>query len=563
MSDDSNTSPSEEARPDVHRAVSSKQSRLSPIWIVPIVALFIGLWLAYDSYNRIGPRITLTMPNAEGIEAGKTMIKTLNVDIGQVEQVKLSDDLTHTLIIARINPDAEAMLVEDSRFWVVKPRIGREGISGLGTVLSGAYIQLAPGQSTEPQREFAVLEQPPSSLLYADGVRIMLESDLGKALRPGDPVTYKNHVVGRVESTEFVTETRKMRHQLIIETPYDSLVTESTRFWSATGIDLRLDADGFRVNVAALESLLTGGVTFGLLEGLPPGKPVDDSSVFTLYANEESARQGAYNKYLEYVLMVDGTVRGLRKGAPVEFRGLRIGTVHAVPWRFMSRQSYAIPVLIRIEPQRLLAGDPVDLKEWSERIERMTQAGMRASLKSGNLLTGAVFVDLSFQRDITEPYEPTTFEGRPVLPTVSTGLAQIEQQVADLLEKLNNLQVEPLLSSVDNTMSSTQDMLNNVGELTQSLQSLTRSLESMLEDPQTREIPQNINDTLKELQQIMQGLTPDSGVYQEMTRTLQRLEKLMRDLQPVARTLGEQPNALIFERRIDADPQPRAPRNQE
>ncbi|HAD32128.1 MAG TPA: intermembrane transport protein PqiB, partial [Methylophaga sp.] len=448
---------------DQHRAKSGRQSRLSPIWIVPIVAVMIGLWLIYDNYSRIGPRITLTMSNAEGIEAGKTMIKTRNVDIGQVEQVRLSEDLTHTLIIARINPEAEPMLVDDSRFWVVKPRIGREGISGLNTVLSGAYIQLQPGESKIEQREFEVLEQPPISTLGVQGLRINLISQLGNSLRVGDPVTYQGFNVGRVESAEFDSEKREMRHQLFIESPYDVLVTEGTRFWSASGVDLKLDSEGFKINIASLEALLGGGVTFGVLEDLPVGSPAPPDSIFTLYGDEESARQEAYTQYLEYVLLIEDTVRGLSKGAPVEFRGIRIGTVSSVPWKFTSpernaQSGFAIPVLIRLEPQRLGGSEKVDIKDWAARFDRMLNAGLRATLKSGNLLTGSLFVDLNFQRDDTYEFVARTFEGHQVLPTSSTGLAQIELKVSNLLDKLNQLEVEPILTGMDRNLESSETM---------------------------------------------------------------------------------------------------------
>src|SRR5690606_29304446 len=313
-------------------------------------------------------------------------------------------------------------LVNDTRFWVVKPRIGREGISGLNTVLSGAYIQLQPGQSSIEQREFEVLEQPPLSTQGAQGLRIKLISQLGNSLRVGDPVTYQGYNVGRVESAEFDSESREMHHQLFIESPYDVLVTDSTRFWSASGIDLKLDSEGFKVNIASLEALLGGGVTFGVLEDLPLGTPAETDSTFTLYGDEESARQGAFNHYLEYVLLVEDTVRGLSKGAPVEFRGIRLGTVVSVPWHFTSpersaERGFAIPVLIRIEPQRLGGDEPITLEEWEARLDRMLNAGLKASLKSGNLLTGALFVDLNFQSGSNVDYVPQTFENLPVLPT--------------------------------------------------------------------------------------------------------------------------------------------------
>lgn len=542
---------------DLSRATAVKASRFSPIWIIPIVALLIGIGLIIDNYRNTGPLITLKMANAEGIEAGKTKIKTRNVDIGQVEEVKLSEDLSHTLIMARINTDAVSTLVEDTRFWVVKPRISREGITGFGTVLSGAYIQMQPGNSEEEQRSFDVLEQPPISL-DGKGIRIKLISQLGNSLRTGDPVTYQGFTVGRVETAEFDKESRQVNHQLFIEEPYDVLISPSTRFWSAKGIHLDLSSEGFEVNIASLEALVSGGVTFGELADLPSTEAVDDTErVYQLFPDEDAARQGLYNDYIEYVLLVEDTVRGLSAGAPVEFRGIRVGTVRKVPWRFTSperpiRERFAIPVLIRIEPQRLGGNEKVVLDEWRERLSRMVDNGLRASLKSGNLLTGALFVDLNFQRDLAGEYKQETFEGRKVIPTTPTGLAQIEQKISSLLDKLNALQIEPVIKGMDDSVQQSEQLLREIGDL-------TNSVNQLVSDPQTQSVPKNINDTLNSLQDAIQGLSPDSQAYQELNRTMQRLEKLMRDLQPIAQTLGEQPNALIFNSPPTNDPQPPAP----
>ena len=340
---------------DNNKAKTSRQTRLSPIWVVPIVAIAIGLWLVYDNYASRGTLVTLTMESAEGIEAGNTLIRSRNVEIGRVQSVRLSDDLSHAVLTARIQPEVEAMLREDTRFWVVKPRIGREGISGLGTVLSGAYIQLEPGTAEAPRRKFPVSDIPPVAPAGQAGLRLSLTSQLGNSLRVGDPVSYQGYTVGRIEENSFEPLSRTMQHQVFIEEPYTDLVTDSTRFWTSSGIDFRLDADGVRVNVESLEALLGGGVTFGVPEDLPMGQPVEANTSFTLYADENAAREGTFNRYLEYVLLVDETVRGLSKGAPVEFRGVRLGTVAAVPWNFTapqpdSRARFAIPVLIRLEP---------------------------------------------------------------------------------------------------------------------------------------------------------------------------------------------------------------------
>lgn len=544
-----------------HKAQRRRQMRLSPIWIVPLVAALIGLWLAYDNYLQRGTQITLVMDNAEGIEAGNTLIKTRNVEIGQVEHVGLSEDLLSTEITARITPQAESMLVEDSRFWVVKPRIGREGISGLGTVLSGAYIQLQPGPSETPRRYFEVLDQPPVASQDAEGIRVNLVSQLGNSLRVGDPVTYQGYTVGRVEAIEFDADNRRMHQRLFIESPYDVLVTESTRFWPASGIDLRLDSEGVRVNVESLEALLGGGVTFGVPEDVPLGPMIEPESTFTLYADEESARQGSFSRHLEYALLIDHSVRGLSRGAPVEFRGVRIGTVASVPWNFYSpqpegRRGYAIPVLIRIEPQRLASANDngdIDLDAWEMRFERMFELGLRASLKSGSLLTGAMYVDLDFHRDLRDDYVSNIFEERRVFPSTSSGFAHIEAQVSSLLDKLNSLEVEPILSSLERNLAHSEAMLDEV-------RSLTSAFQAIVDDPATRELPDNLNRSLIELRETLTGLSPESAAYRELTSAMQRLERLMRDLQPAARTLSEQPSALIFDRRTGDDPEPRAPR---
>jgi len=543
---------------DHHRAAPTPQKRLSPVWIVPFVALLIGAWLVYDNYSSRGPQITLNLPTADGIEAGKTLIKTRNVEVGQVETVRLSDDLTGVEITARMEPQAEDMLVEDTHFWVVKPRIGREGISGLGTVLSGAYIQLEPGQSEVDSREFNVSDQPPVAPPGAEGLRLNLISQVGNSLSVGDAVTFQGVGVGRVEEANFDVDTQSMHHRIFIESPYDTLVTENTRFWSASGVDIRLDSEGFRIKVESVEALLGGGVTFGVPDDVPAGTQAQEDASFELYSDEETARQGTFNRYLEYVLLIEDTVRGLSKGAPVEFRGVRIGTVAAVPWNFTSpqpedRERLAIPVLIRIEPQRLgIGAQELDLQEWRDRFQRLFAAGLRASLKSGSLLTGALFVDLKLDAELEDAYAAEVFADRPVFPTASSGLAQIQAQVMALLDKLNRLEVEPILSGLDRNLQVSEAMLNQAKRLVESMNGL-------VSNPDTQNLPGNLNQTLVELRGTLSGLSPDSSVYQDLTRTLDEVETLVRDLQPAARKISDDPRALLFDSIDTQDPIPRAP----
>jgi paraquat-inducible protein B len=537
----------------------SKQARLSPIWIVPIVALLIGLWLIYDNYTKAGKQITLSLTNAEGIEAGKTKIKVHSVDIGLVEQVTLSEDLTHIEVLARITPKAQPMLVQDTQLWVVKPRIGLEGISGLNTVISGAYIQLQPGKSLEESDQFTVLDQAPISLNGAQGVHVNLIGKVGNSLRVGDPVSYQGLRVGRVVSATFDPKQRQMQHELFVEHPYDVLVTENTRFWTTVGIDVKLDSEGFKANIPTVESLIAGGVSFGHVDDRPMGQPVRSEATFELFANEDAARQQTYDQYLEYVLLVDDTVRGLSKGAPVEFRGLRVGTVINVPWKFNSPERkkdfrYAIPVLIHLEPGRLADNGKADLEEWKSRIAQMLQHGLHATLKSGNLITGSVFVDLNMDQHAHKTYKRERFEGLPVMPTTATNLAQIEQKLSDLLDKLNGLKVEPVLSGLDKNLQQSEKTM-------QEIRTLSQQVNQLLSQPDLQQMPANINQTMQELRTTLKGLSPESPAYQELTTTLQRLDKALRDIQPLARTLNEQPNAILFDRKPGNDPIPMAPAN--
>ncbi|AFJ01832.1 Paraquat-inducible protein B [Methylophaga frappieri] len=543
---------------EMHRATAIKASRLSPIWIVPIVAILIGVWLVYDSYLQRGPLVKLTISTAEGIEAGKTSIKTRNVEIGQVESVTLSKDLSQAVIYARLTPEAASMLVSDSRFWVVKPRIGREGISGLNTVLSGAYIRLQPGQSDVAQQAFEILDQPPVDIDGNGGLRLNLTSQLANSLRVGDPVLYQGYLVGRVEQAQFDRDTLQMHHRLFIESPYDELVTQNTRFWSAKGFSFNLTSAGVELDVASLEALISGGVAFGLLDNTDsPAPPAQPEQTFVLYADEEHARQGSFDRHLEYVLLVRDTVRGLINNAPVEYRGIRIGTVVQVPWEFTSEQrnaeqGYDIPVLIRLEPQRLDPNNTLTLDAWQDRINSMIENGLRASLRSGNLLTGALFVDLNFQQGAPAVDINRHFENVRVIPTTPTGLAQLEQKVSSLLDKLNALQVEPLLSALNSNLNTSQAMLAE-------MQTLVADIRQLINDPALQSSPEKLNNTLDALHTTLQSYDAGAPAYEEITNAIQRMEKLLRDLQPAARSISEQPSRLLFDQPTTTDPTPRAP----
>ncbi len=531
-----------------------KVKNWSPVWIFPIVTALIGAWILFYHYSHQGPVVTLITTNAEGIEGGKTTIKSRSVDVGVVESATLTDDLTHVEITARLNAGMEKLLHGDSVFWVVKPQVGREGISGLGTLLSGAYIELQPGKKGAQPEQYQLLDSPPLAPPDAKGIRVILDSKKAGQLSPGDPVLFRGYRVGSVETSTFDTQKRTISYQLFINAPNDRLVTGNVRFWKDSGIAVDLTSAGMRVEMGSLSTLFGGGVSFDVPEGMDQGQPVAQKTAFRLYDDQKSIQDSLYTDHIDYLMFFKDSVRGLQPGAPVEFRGIRLGTVGKVPFfapgmRQVLDDDYRIPVLIRIEPERLInqVGDTPDI---AQHIDGLMKRGLRGSLKTGNLVTGALSVDMDFF-----PKEPPVkaireFGGYKIIPTVSSGLAQIQQRLMETLDKINSLPLNPMIQQATNTLSESQATMRRLQTTLDNLNKLTAS-QSM------QQLPQDMQKTLRELNRSMQGFQPGSAAYNKMVADMQRLDQVLRELQPVLKTLNTKSNALVFEAKDKKDPEPK------
>ncbi|BDH46458.1 paraquat-inducible protein B [Salmonella enterica subsp. enterica serovar Choleraesuis] len=531
-----------------------KVKNWSPVWIFPIVTALIGAWILFYHYSHQGPEVTLITTNAEGIEGGKTTIKSRSVDVGLVESAVLTDDLHHVEIKARLNPGMEKLLHKDSVFWVVKPQIGRGGVTGLGTLLSGAYIELQPGIKGNRPDRYELLDAPPLAPPDAKGIRILLDSKKAGQLSPGDPVLFRGYRVGSVETSTFDPVTRGISYQLFISAPNDRLVTSNVRFWKDSGIAVDLNSSGMRVEMGSLTTLLSGGVSFDVPDSEPLGQPVADRTEFKLFDDQRSIQDSMYTKHINYVLFFKDSIRGLQAGAPVEFRGIRLGTVSQVPFLVpgLHQQfgdNYRIPIQISMEPERFLqqlGENPADKAHVGDLVKR----GLRASLKTGNLVTGALYVDLDFY-----PQEPLISEmkdvsGYTVIPTISGGLAQIQQKLVSALDKINGLPLDPMLNQATSTLGETQKTMQHLQQTLDNVNKLTGS-------ESAQKLPADMQKTLQELNRSMQGFQPGSAAYNKMVADMQRLDQVLRELQPVLQTLNQKSNALVFEAKNKKDPQPK------
>lgn len=543
---------SEENQPEQAQVNELKQ--VSTIWLVPVIALAIGIWMLVQYVVSKGPEVTLTLNTAEGIEVGKTEIRALNVRVGVITDVRINQDYSAIIATAELDKDAERMLKEDTLFWVVKPRIGKEGISGLDTLLSGAYLQLQPGVSKEEKMSFRVLEIPPVAPPDAKGLRLVLYHNEAGKLGVGDPVLYEGFTVGRVEKVTFDPKRKRANYQLFIFEPYNSLIRKRTRFWLTSGVDLQMSAEGFNLKIGSIESLITGGVSFRVPRGNDPGSVItDDMSRFRLYDNLKEARERFFDEYLEYVMLFDESVRGLSAGAPVEYRGIQIGTVRRVPLEmpnalegFSSKQ---IPVLVRIELGRVYPNfEPNLLPRIKERLEDEFQAGLRASLKTGNLLTGALLVDMEIYPDEGMP-EVRRYGQYDIFPTKAGGFAEIQKQISAILNKVNEMPVEDTLLTLNDSLRASQRTLR-------ATEKMANELAVLLARKETQAIPGEIRESLQQIQHTLNGFGPDGAPYRSLEQALHRFERVMVELQPVLRQINEKPNSLIFSGEKAKDPIP-------
>jgi paraquat-inducible protein B len=532
------------------QAVVQRKKQISIVWLVPVVAILIGGWLAYKGLTEKGPEVTIGFESAEGLEAGKTKLKYKDVEMGQVQTIRFNADLTRVLVTAELVKEAEPYLTENTRFWVVRPRVTASGVSGLGTLFSGAYIGMDPGKKGKPARHFEGLEIPPLVTTATPGREFVLKAGALGSLDIGSPVYYRQIQVGRVIAYELDKEGQSLNIKVFINAPHDSLVFKNTRFWNASGFDLKLDAGGLKINTESLVSIMMGGIAFETPTSLEAGGPVEEGYVFRLYANRESIFERTYTEKKYYILHFDESIRGLTIGAPVEFRGMKIGQVIDINMEFnRETNSPFITVLIETEPQRWeLVGKATSNSQ--QEIEKLVARGLRAQLKTGSLLTGQLFVDVDFHP--AAPKAQIKYGQKyPEMPTIPAPLQVITARVNALLSKLESVPIEQIGKDLGDTLQNVK-RLSESRQLLEAVQSLNETLQH------TRQLMQNldtnvapaISSTLDQVQKTLASaegtLGKDAPLQHEMRRALKELAEAARGIRILTDYLERNPDALIY-----------------
>lgn len=489
--------------------VVKKGRRFSPIWIIPLVAALLGLWLAAKYYSERGPKITVHFETAEGVVAGKTPILCRSVNVGVVETVGLTENLKGVLVTMQMTSEATRLLTKDAQIWVVRPRYGASGVSGLSTLVSGSYIELEPGLSKEPRREFIGVEQPPVTPKGVPGLHIALFTDEAGSIAPGSPIFYKGLSAGKIETRVFHPENGKVEFGAFIPAEFAPLVRTNTKFWNVSGIDVQIGANGLQLHAGTIESLLVGGITFGQPVGSGSAPAVSDGAAFILYDSLTDTKKFVMRNSLPYLLLFTGSARGLNDDAPVEFRGVRIGTVSGVSFRYLPNDpERRVPVLVQIDPT-LITNLPTESTEPAEKfIEDSVRGGLRASLKTGNLLTGQLYVDLDFQKDAPAA-TVTEISGYRVIPTGGSSLAELQDKASALLDKLQALPLEETVKNASAALAS-------------------------------------IKTAMEDLNKTVGGYGENGPLYQKLSETLRQLDETLRSIRSLSETIERKPNSLIF-----------------
>lgn len=512
------------------------QSGFSPIWIVPIVALLIGLFLIYRVVSETGPSITISFKTASGMEAGKTKIRFKDVIVGEVSKIDFSPDLSGVVITAKMHPEGKAYLTDKARFWVVKPQITGGGISGLGTLLSGNYIGMDPSDKGMKARHFTGLEHPPVIESEDDGSQFKLRAAGLGSLQAGSPVYFKQIPVGQVVKYKLL-DSGDVEFEVFIHAPHHVRVNQASRFWNASGIDVTVNANGVEINTESLVAIIGGGIAFDTVArlGRDAAKAPAKDHVFTLFPSQSASRNPSYRDKQRALLYFDESVRGLLPGAPVELRGFQVGKVAEVSMEFNRETSnFRLPVLIELEPERVkITGE----SDFNRTIETLVNRGLRAQLKTGNLVLGKLLVELEFHPD-AKPAQVDFSGDYPVIPTLEGGLAALESNAVALVSELRET-VKNINSLIDS--DDTQRGLKDLAATITNIKRLTADLEQN-SAPQLAHVLKEAGATLDEAQTM---LAANSTTRTEINRLLTELAEAARSIRLLADYLEQNPESII------------------
>ena len=534
----------------VERA-SYLSARVSFAWLLPVAAVVFAGWVLWQAYIERGPLVEIRFEKAGGVIAGETRVRRNDVDVGTVEAVRLAEDLNSVEVSVRMDPQVSPYLDDNTRFWIVNARINTTEISGLATLLSGSYIEVdwddIPG---ERQSEYVGLAEPPLTTRGSPGLRLTLNADEAGYIYVGSPVFLRQIEVGRVERRRLSEDAMQVLFDIFIEAPYHQNVYPDTRFFGVSGVEGSIGSDGASVRIESMSALFTGGIAFETAPPIIRANAIKKNGTnFKLFDSRSAAKEslfdGVDDEKFRLMARFEGSVKGLRAGAPIEYNGLTVGRVSSVSVELPETSSAAsiATVVLQFQPRRLGLAD-VTQSDWHDRVVGLVDGGLRVQLATGNLLTGSLIIKL-VSNDELEGAVDFTSQPYPELPVVPSNVEAVTADVETLIKNLSQLPLDSLVAAATELLQETRqlvaspDIARLPGQLSSSMSSIaaaTKSLPSMVKSLTTAS--DNANN-------VLEGLSPDSEIYIELSSAARELRIAAKSIAAFAELLEENPNALL------------------
>ncbi len=542
----------------------SRPTRFSLIWLIPIIVLGIGAYLGWKTVSSQGPEITIQFETAEGLTEGQTQVKHKAVGLGTVQGIQLSKDLQHVDVRVQMSARAAPLLTSHAKFWVVRPRLSGASISGLETLVSGAFIAIDPGHpGGTPETSFIGLSAPPGVRSDEPGSTYTLKADALGSIGQGSPVFFRDVTVGEVLGYTMPPGGRgPITVRVFVKQPYDRFLRTDSRFWNVSGVNVVFNGGNLRVQLESLQALVSGGVAFGL----PPrrrgkGAPsAPQGSTFVLYPDEAAADSATYRQRVPMVTYLRSSVQGLGIGSPVVMYGIQVGTVTSIALLIDQRTGNArVRVDMQVQPERILPEDAPITVPIAATTQMLVDHGMRAQVDSANLLTGASEISFAFVPG-APPYKDTMENGAIVLPSgAGGGLSGITGSLSAISAKLESLPITQIGDNLNNLLAHADATIGGP-ELKQSLAELNRALASFEQlaghantdlTPVLHQLPaisDQLQQALAHANTALASYGGNSDFHADLRQSLQQLDGTLRSLRELAEYLKHHPSSLIFGR---------------
>jgi paraquat-inducible protein B len=546
------------------RAATRRSRHVPVIWTIPLLAIAIGGWLAWDTLSKRGPTITISFVSAEGLQAGQSQLKFKDIVLGTVQSLTLTPDHTHVLVKIATTRQAEPLLTEQTIFWVVKPRLFAGNVSGLDTLVSGSYVGMLPAQTEgKRQLEFTGREDPPVLEANVPGTTFLLKASRIGSISLGSPVYYRDIAVGEVLGWDIGDMAASVTIRAFVREPFDKYVRDDSRFWNASGVSVKLGAGGVELQLESLRAILLGGIAFDTpTEEVRTASSSVAGHEFPLFQDRDTARAASYSRKIPVVSYFAGSVRGLEAGSEVTMHGLVVGHVTSVQLVYdAAKDAIVAPVHFEVEPERILGvGARSVFKTPAEAANAVVKRGMRASLQSASLITGQQMVALDFVHDA--PPAEVTMDGPDfVLPTTEGGgFAGLQASASALLDKVNTIPFKQIGDNLDGILRSTNNVasgpeikkaLTDLSSTISDVKDLVAQLDSGM-SPALQQLPgiaSGLQKTMTSVNKLSLSLENGYGNNTQFNRDLERLlvqvNDALRSIRSLADLLARHPEALI------------------